>query len=319
MSQATETSLPREVKALGTPLATHRASGAETYLEKTAWFVLAAGVVVELLLAYALFIDQPAQGKQAPAVVWALFLGGSPLVLLGFVGLARLKRRRRDGLHVRVYAHGFAAPVRGRWEFFRWDDIEAVWQKITRIILNSAHVGTEYCYTVRRRDGTQVRLTHHLNDIEELGRRVSAQVLRRLLPKALARVRAGEEVPFGPLAVGARGLRRGSHELAWADVGRVKPDAGYLEVHPTRNRPRWCRVAVESLPNLFLLLALAREALKNPGAWAAAPAASARSGGTPPTSAASPSRATAPCWPACASAPLWSGTSAASGRCGAPR
>src|SRR5262245_9008562 len=206
MDQELPQPLPAAIEALGEPRAVHRASSAETTLEKIGCFFLGTGLLIEAVLACLLFFVKPIPGKEPPAVVRVVFFAGIPFLAAAMSGLSWLKRRRKGRTCALDFPEGFATLVEGRWELFRWDQVRSIWQQITVNYLNGVPVGTEYRYTVRRADGLQTELTHHLRDIERLGQIVAAESLRHQLPVALKQIRSGEEVDFDPLCVDEKGI-----------------------------------------------------------------------------------------------------------------
>lgn len=106
---------------------------------------------------------------------------------------------------VYVCTEGFVFTRGGKVEAFRWDQIEAMWQAVTKHYRNGIYTGTSHKYTVRRRDGGQVVLNDRFTDVEELGNTISDKVTNYHLPLAIGAYNAGQTITFGPLSISLQG------------------------------------------------------------------------------------------------------------------
>ncbi len=111
-------------------------------------------------------------------------------------------------------------------------------------------------YTVRTKDGTRLALTRSLRGVDELGTIVEDAVSEALLPEAVAALRAGGSVPFGPLAVTARQLRHDTCSACWSCLAQPLLSSGTVHV-ARRDGTTFATVPADAVPNLPLLASLA--------------------------------------------------------------
>src|SRR5260370_36817926 len=60
--------------------------------------------------------------------------------------------------HVYVISEGFAFSGGSKLDAFRWDQVESMWQRVTRRYMNGIYTGTQHKYTIRGLDGRQGEL-----------------------------------------------------------------------------------------------------------------------------------------------------------------
>jgi hypothetical protein len=181
-------------------------------------------------------------------------MGALPFLLLpvGAVVTGLQLRNLLAPLRVDLTPDGFA--VGG--EACRWDEVAAVREQLDPgSRLNGLTVW------VRRADGHTFRLSAaRLAGLDRLLAVVHHHTLPRLAAEARAAVDRGEAVEFGPVEVGAAGLRARGRVLAWGEVAGVLPDeAGDLGVWAAGRGRAWLDVPTGRVDNVRVLLQLVGE------------------------------------------------------------
>jgi hypothetical protein len=224
------------------------------------WVGFIVFLLLGLLLLAAPFLPPPKDVPPTPLPVLLLFgvFVGFFLVACGW-RLGQLAGGSR--IRVLVFAEGLARFDGDDLLTCRWDEIESVQGVVKTYVLHGAPVGSRFIITVEIGGGRVMRLDGakgHLTGMDVLFRRVSEESGRRLLPRLLAAVEAGETVPFGVLGVSKAGLHWGKHVLAWGDAKNVDFRDGLCVRNPnTWPLHPWVRLADFSVPNHLVLLRLA--------------------------------------------------------------
>src|SRR6202040_3504208 len=107
------------------------------------------------------------------------------LVLIGSGAWLAFRMFRNRNLRVLVFPEGFVHIQGGKVTVFRWDHIEAVWEKIIQHNVHGIPVGTSHSYTVRRDDGQKVSLGNDLRKVMDLGQLILQETHKRQLPRAI--------------------------------------------------------------------------------------------------------------------------------------
>ncbi|MFF7637402.1 DUF6585 family protein [Kitasatospora sp. NPDC008050] len=174
----------------------------------------------------------------------------------------KLQQRANKGHELRIHEGGVAVVGTGgaTVRAYRWQDM-SVLQDVTEQHRNGVPVRTTYTYTLQGPDveSSRVRggVVGTLRSPEVWGTEIQQQVTAAQLPLALAAVRAGRTVEFGPFVVSAERLTAGAKSVAWSEVRAVRTEKGYLSV---KRQGRWLNLtatAVSRIPNVFVLRALA--------------------------------------------------------------
>jgi hypothetical protein len=107
-------------------------------------------------------------------------------------------------------------------------------------------------------DGRRFQVAGHVEALALLYDRARARVRDRLLPRALAAVKAGEAVRFGPFRVSSAALHFRGKALPWSDVARLNvsadPAGRLLLVWRRGSAVPWCRGELDRVVNDWLLL-----------------------------------------------------------------
>lgn len=156
-----------------------------------------------------------------------------------------------------LYEHGVAYRKQGPVEQFRWDDIDAVWQAVTKHYYNGVYTGTTHIYTVQLRDGRKAVINDSFGkDIETLGRALQYHTAERLLPRYWQALQNGQKVTFGPLALDRDKLYAGKKELPWGEIKAIKIEKGNISVKKDKGWFAWASATVPQIPNFFVFYEL---------------------------------------------------------------
>ncbi len=215
---------------------------------------LVAGPV---LFGIALFIVWDTLDKFGPArldneLPTILVFAGFGLLALFLAAYSLYSAWKNWGSAAALYEAGFAYVDRQGLQQVRWDQVEAVWQAITKHYRNGIYTGTTHVYTVQTKDKRRLTLDDKFDKIEDLGNAVQRGATQALFPHYAQAVQNGQRVSFGPLALDARGLYSGDKSLAWNEIKAVKLDRGSLSIKKEGGWFNWSTVTVPQIPNFFI-------------------------------------------------------------------
>lgn len=185
--------------------------------------------------------------------------------------------RDEDKVFVHEYEHGLVRQEAGREPVvFRWTDVATVTQSQTERYTNHRYTYTTFTFVLTRHDGVThtmegrfkdpakgVGLTGPLWESDRLYGRLGEDITRHVatvqLPDASARLRAGEELEFGPFTLSERGLRTSRNEFVlWTGLSRVQLHEGTFSIVRSGERRPFESCRVSRIPNFVLFVTLAR-------------------------------------------------------------
>ena len=158
--------------------------------------------------------------------------------------------------HVYVYSEGFAFSRGGKIDAFRWDQIDCMWQRITKRYMNGIYIGTQYKYTIRGLNNKQVVLNDRITNVGSLGTIISDMVTRVKLPQVIAAFRDGHTITFGQLSVNLQGVSNSKELISWNEIKEIAVNRGIVTVRKEGKWLSWSSVQVAHIPNFFIFLAL---------------------------------------------------------------
>lgn len=175
---------------------------------------------------------------------------------------------RDAGQKIYLFQHGFIVIRWGRVSVYPWAQIQAIRQHITRHYKKTAfgekYTGTTYEYTVQRAEGKTLELNNYVRNIEELGEAITLRLSEFLFPTAMASLKAGATLTFGPWSINSQGISNKKGMLPWQEVHNYQIVGG--RIHILRKKGGyWDSNAVRSLPNVFVFTALVDYLLKAQG------------------------------------------------------
>lgn len=145
-------------------------------------------------------------------------------------------------------------------QLFRWREIEAVWQELTRSRRGGEPVYQSY--RIQREDGYEVTLMRYGGDLNRVVKTINEHLCERMLPHLLAQYSTGNTVPFGPCSVNKEGfcLENGERQLLpWPRLANVEIEEASLVIYQNSLPACWARIPVATIPNLPLQIALIEE------------------------------------------------------------
>jgi hypothetical protein len=197
-------------------------------------------------------------------LVFGLLIGlATAIILVGFVllwlmvfrspNLNPAMNRRR----LFLYEHGFVLVEKpDQPQAFRWDGVNAVFQKIVSQRQYGVETARTYLYTVVGRDGRTVKLTQFWKDIAQLGPHINNSVSSALLPGTVAAIEHGQGVQFGDMTVSASGIAGRRKSATWREISQVQIYNGYVRISIAGRFFALSTTAASNIPNLPLFLAL---------------------------------------------------------------
>lgn len=170
------------------------------------------------------------------------FLGGIGAVL------SFLKNR---GGRAELYENGLIAEKGGKRYIARWEDIAVVRESVEKMYLKGVYIYDRYLYTIETRRGETFVLSNMLSGIDEIGRIVKRETLKRLYSQAIEKIEGGGQISFGPLAMDKRQL----NGIAWTELSSFKIKDDQIEVK-NKNGKTIVKGFYSATPNAHLLVAL---------------------------------------------------------------
>lgn len=156
---------------------------------------------------------------------------------------------RHCNLKVYQFSYGLVRVKGTRVDAIRWDQVESVWQKITK-----GRYSTSRTYTLRRSDGASFTFTHALRHVEQLGQNMQQTIAAIHTPMAMTAYNAGNTLHFGPLHLNYQGISNGKEVLPWHEMQGVEIKQGYVNIKRMGKTFNWSRIAVANIPNVLVFL-----------------------------------------------------------------
>jgi hypothetical protein len=251
------------VFGLGAPIALYRASnGARWGRAIVGVLMVGAAGLIGLYGIYNTMVQTerhgPAvfQGTLFPPVIIALivFALGAGLAVSAFLNWNKA---------VVLYDNGLAYNDRGGVQTWRWEEVSQFFIAITRHYSYGIHTGTTYLYTLRKQDGSQIRLANSFAKIQELGKAIQQKVFPFQYESLVKALKSGATVTLGPVALNRDGIEIGKKNFPWAEVEEVGIQRGFVSVK--KKAGGWfsgATASVASIPNLEAMLAAVEQIVK---------------------------------------------------------
>jgi hypothetical protein len=189
-----------------------------------------------------------------PERVGGVLLGVLVVVLALLVGgwAYRSEALAYRGRRVLLFSGGLLYLTRGGSASYPWDNIEAVYERITFHSRRGMSGRATRVYTIQRKGGERVVFNDYVHDLAGFGEALQERLTDYLLPRALANCRGGGRVNFGRLLVGRDGITRGKETLRWEDFTGVVVADGRVRVWKRGGWFAWHSAALGDLPNFRL-------------------------------------------------------------------
>ncbi|MCK5923651.1 MAG: hypothetical protein KAG66_22145, partial [Methylococcales bacterium] len=100
-----------------------------------------------------------------------------------------------------------------------WDDVMQVFQQIMTVRRRGFRRRTTHLFTIKTKEGTDIRLGNLFEGIVEIGETVQDEVTRRLLPDILARYKMGEAIQYtSTITLNKEGIQVRNKAVDWGDI-----------------------------------------------------------------------------------------------------
>lgn len=159
-----------------------------------------------------------------------------------------------SNLRVYLFTNGFIAARGKKGDVFRWDQIQAVWEKVT-----TNRSGNAFTYTVQRNDGKTTKISSQLVKVRDLGVQIMREVMRIQLPQAKAAYNGGQTLSFGKVNVNLQGVNNGKELVPWDQIGNMTVAQGSILIGKDGRQLKWSTVKAADVPNLSVLIALVNQ------------------------------------------------------------
>lgn len=194
-----------------------------------------------------------------------------PLIRSGWKSLSKAQQLRHSGEKMQVYIcdNGLIVVQNNTQpQAFRWETL-LVWRSVTKYRTRGRgyEVTTDevFFFTLQRDDGYKVVIDNNLSDLSLLDFHLRLNVLRARLPGYLAAYKAAQTLDFGRLTLSHQGIGNGYEVLPWASVRAIDAKNGSISIEGARSGLGWSSIPAESIPNVFVFLALTDTILREAG------------------------------------------------------
>jgi hypothetical protein len=258
--QSNSTQIPEEfssVYGLGLPTGLFLIGSASRWVSAVFGLLLLGGAA--LAVVYGMYDTYVQTAKYGPAVFQRtvtppvciaaiMFLFGLWLALSAFVNWKKA---------VVLYEKGLAYNDRKGLQTWRWEEIHYFFIAITRHYYNGIPTGTTTLYTLKKPDGSQLKLDNKFSKIQVLGKFIQQNVFPLHYERLVQALKNGQSVTLGSVALSKDGITIGKKAFPWAEVEQVGIQSGFVSVK--KKGGGWFSGAsapVASIPNLEAMLAV---------------------------------------------------------------
>jgi hypothetical protein len=154
---------------------------------------------------------------------------------------------------------------KGEVRAHRFGSVAELYQAIVRNTTYGVQTSTNYTYKMIFADGGKTKMTNYTTDMSELGPLIMKGVTNAQLPGAVAAIKAGQTIAFGPATINAHGIATASQPLTpWTQIVKVDVAQGNIRFAQAGKRGSWATFQCAKVPNLYTFLWLT-ERLVNGG------------------------------------------------------
>jgi hypothetical protein len=241
------TNTGQEVYQFGTPTMTF-ASAPKRTSRRNFWILLL--IIGEVILIMGLASPYFENRDASTGVT----IAGAIVSIVAFLLLDSWFRYRQ--VKVLIFDQGFSQTRDGKTDDVRWNDVNAVWQNVTKHYRNGVYTGTTHVYTIETNDKRRFVWNDVIKEVEKLGEIMQNAVTNIRLPEAFNAYQSGQTVSFGPLAVNSVGISKGNQTVPWTEIKGVQVEKGFIRVKKQDAWFNFANVPTSSIPNLFIFLSL---------------------------------------------------------------
>lgn len=171
---------------------------------------------------------------------------------------------RKVGPVVWVFARGLVLRElkSGALRVFPWERCH-IRREVTRNTLNGSYTCTDYRYTLTHDSGAKQQWWGRsgqpgTGEVWVLGDRITREINKIRLPRAIDALEAGRRLDFGPLGLDLGHIYNRNVPLAWPEVESITVRSGYLRVKRAGKTLAWAKKPIGAIPDVDVLLGIAR-------------------------------------------------------------
>ena len=251
------------VYGLGTPLDVYPVGAANRWVSAIFGVILIGGAGLAAI--YGMYDASVQVAKYGPVMFSKAI--APPLIiaalLLLFGILAAVNAFLNWNKSVVVYEKGLAYSDNKGIQAWGWHEVEWFYVAITKHYHNGIYTGTTYLYTLQKADGSRLKLDNKFKRIEVLGRVVGQKVAPYQYDRLLQKLRSGQTVLLGPIAINKDSIAMGKKSYPWDEVDQMGIQKGYVSIK--KRGGGWFSGAsapVSAIPNLDALIAIVNQIVK---------------------------------------------------------
>jgi hypothetical protein len=157
--------------------------------------------------------------------------------ILGFILVKRF-RNNRSG-NVKIYAKGLDITIDEKRYVATWKDFEWIKEIITENKANGIWVSNNYQYIIKLKNGDEFVLDNVFSEVQEIGERLSNEIVKLLYPQYLRDIRNGGKVEFDEISMDSAGLSVKDKKHSWSQIERFEIEAGTIEIFAKSGQTIW--------------------------------------------------------------------------------
>jgi len=251
------------VFGLGAPLEFYRVGAANKWVSAILGFILLGGS--GLVAIYGIYDTYAQVSKYGPVMLWKTIV--PPLIIAGFLfllGLLSAVNAYQNWNRAAVlYDKGLAYTDNKGLQTWNWPEVEWLYVAITKHYTNGIYTGTTYVYTLQKTDGSRLSLDNKFKKVEVLGAFINKSVTPFQYDRLVQRLRSGQTVILGPVAISKENIIMNKKTYPWSDVDSVAIRNGYVSIK--KKNGEWfsgTSAPVRSIPNLDAFLSVVDQIVK---------------------------------------------------------
>lgn len=173
-------------------------------------------------------------------------------ILLFFIGLAFAVRGISNlNKWVVIYDRGLVFSNGDNLIFWFWQDVELLYSAITSISFFGLFPATTYSYTLRKINGSSLRLNNEFEKIAVIGEFISQNVPPQQYRRLIQMLEAGKTVTLGDLLISRQAVSIKNQQFYWKEIESLNIKDGYLRIKKTgQGKSSSVKAQISSIPNV---------------------------------------------------------------------
>jgi hypothetical protein len=135
-----------------------------------------------------------------------------------------------------------------------WEELDVVYQSITRVYVDGEYRKTLYHYTVELYTGGRLSYDNRFVSIATLGKRLLHEACRGNRQRVMSDFQAGKWVEFGPFRLSRKGIEYAGRRSDWDQISDIGASTGHLVIHQRFSKGAWATCPFPQIPNLPLFI-----------------------------------------------------------------